>query len=263
MRGGVRQPPPALVVVADRWMPVGCKILVQLPRTARSRKTRAAIDSDRGLQRRETAAADRMSSLQHEALGPRRKARREKQARREEFPSHLERRERVIDLSEEEKEGLTPIGVKVTERGGVRSMPPPLLIVESCKYDFSVIAAVSTMKFAFHMPTYRQQDWFAQCGWFPSCSTTNDLINYGVNTIVPLYRQMWNSLLQQPILLGDDTRLRVLLRGALDKEMVGGHSSCLSDQAFLSIVRRRRTQHLLRFRASRCGKIITKTIKTV
>jgi len=38
---------------------------------------------------------------------------------------------------------------------------PPLSIVESCKYDFSVIAAISAMKFAFHMPTYRQQDWFA------------------------------------------------------------------------------------------------------
>ena len=61
---------------------------------------------------------------------------------------------------------------------GVRSMPPPLAIVEGCKYDFSVIAAMAAMKFAFHMPTYRQQDWFAQCGWFPSRSTVNDLINY-------------------------------------------------------------------------------------
>ena len=61
------------------------------------------------------------------------------------------------------------------------------------------------MKFAFHVPTYRQQDWFAQCGWFPSRSTVNDLINYGVDTIDPLYEQMWHLLLEQPILLGDDT----------------------------------------------------------
>jgi transposase len=176
-------------------------------------------------------------------LEARRKACREKRSRSEEFPPHLERRERVIDLSEEEKKGLTPIGVKVTERlrfekphvyvevikrpqyvvpgqpaEGVRSMPPPLSIVESCKYDFSVIAAVLAMKFAFHMPTYREQDWFAQCGWFPSRSTVNDLINYGVNTIGPLHNQMWLLLLEQPILLGDDTTLRVLLRGALSEE---------------------------------------------
>ena len=176
-------------------------------------------------------------------LETRRKARREKRGRSEEFPPHLERRERVIDLSEEEKKGLTPIGVKVTERlrfekphayvevikrpqyvvpgqpaEGVRSMPPPLSIVESCKYDFSVIAAILAMKFAFHMPTYRQQDWFAQCGWFPGRSTVNDLINYGVDTIGPLHNQMWLLLLEQPILLGDDTTLRVLLRGALSEE---------------------------------------------
>ena len=180
-------------------------------------------------------------------LKARRKARQEKrQARNEEgFPPEIERRERTIDLSEEEKKGLKPIGEKITERlcfekphayidviirpqyvvagepeQGVRSAPPPLSIVEGCKYDFSVIAAVAAMKFAFHMPTYRQQDWFGQCGWFPSRSTVNDLVNYGVATIGPLDRQMWRLLLRQSILLGDDTRLRVLLRGALDKEQL-------------------------------------------
>ena len=178
-------------------------------------------------------------------LKARREARQAKQQEqgREDFPSTIERRERVIDLPQDEKEGLKPIGVKVTERlrfekphmyvevikrlqyvvpgkpeEGVRSMPPPLAIVESCKYDFSVIAAILAMKYAFHVPTYREQDWFAQCGWFPSRSTVNDLINYGVATIDPLYRQMWSLLLAQPILLGDDTRLRVLLRGEMDDE---------------------------------------------
>ena len=101
---------------------------------------------------------------------------------------------------------------------GVRSMPPPLSIVEGCKYDFSIIAAMAGMKFAFHVPTYRQQDWYAQCGWFPPRSTVNDLLNYAVATISPLYRQMWRQLLEQPILLGDDTTLTVLLRDGLDEE---------------------------------------------
>jgi hypothetical protein len=46
----------------------------------------------------------------------------------------------------------------------------------------------------------------------------NDLINYGVNTIGPLHNQTWLLLLEQPILLGDDTALRVPLRGALSEE---------------------------------------------
>jgi transposase len=179
-------------------------------------------------------------------LEARRKARREKQQRgREEFPDSIERRERVIDLPEDQKQGLKLIGVKQTERlrfekphmyvevikrpqyvvpnepeEGVRSMPPPLAIVESCKYDFSVIATILAMKFAFHMPTYREQNWFAQCGWFPSRSTTNDLINYGVEAIGPLHNQMWSLLLSQSILLGDDTRLLVLVRGGLDEQQL-------------------------------------------
>lgn len=190
--------------------------------------------------------ADEASDLELlRRLEARRKARRKRKSRSEEFPPHIERRVHRIDLPEEEKEGLTCLRVKVTERlrfekphayvevierpeyvvagrpeEGVRSMPPPLSIVEGCKYDFSVIAAIGAMKFAFHVPTYRQQDWFAQCGWFPPRSTLNDLINYAVATISPLHRQMWLLLLQQPILLGDDTRLRVLLRDGLSEEEV-------------------------------------------
>jgi transposase len=192
------------------------------------------------------AKADEASDLELlRRLEARRKARQEKRPRNEDFPPEIERRERTIDLPEEEKKGLKQIGVKVTERlrfekphayvdvikrpqyvvtgqpeKGVHSAPPPLSIVEGCKYDFSVIAAVGAMKFAFHMPTYRQQDWFGQCGWFPRRSTVNDLINYAVATIGPLHQQMWHLLLRQRILLGDDTRLRVLLRGALNKEQL-------------------------------------------
>jgi transposase len=176
-------------------------------------------------------------------LEERRKARRAKRTRSESFPAHLPRRVRVIDLPEEEKAGLKLLGIKVTERlrfekptvyveeirryeyvtagrpeEGVKSAPAPLAIIEGCKYDFSIIAAMVAMKMAFHIPTYRQQDWFAQSGWFPSRSTVNDLFNYSVDTIGPLYDQMWQLLLQQPILLGDDTRLRVLVRNALSAE---------------------------------------------
>src|SRR5690606_35491818 len=66
---------------------------------------------------------------------------------------------------------------------GVIAKPAPLAIVEGCKYDVSVIAAMIALKFAFHQPTYRQQDWFAQCGWFPSRSTINEQMNTGAATL--------------------------------------------------------------------------------
>ena len=176
-------------------------------------------------------------------LDARRKARRKRRENREEFPAHLERRVRTLDLPEEQKAGLKQIGVKVTERLrfekptvyveqirrpeyvtanapelGVQSMPPPPAIVESCKYDYSVIAAILVMKFAFHMPTYREQDFFGQSGWRPSRSTANDLINFGVECIDPLFAQLQQSLLEQRIVLGDATQITVLLRSQLELE---------------------------------------------
>jgi transposase len=175
----------------------------------------------------------------------RRRRRREKQKKTQEFPEHIERRERILDLSDEEKVGLTRIGESVTERmcfekphvyierivrpkyvrkdepeHGVIARPAPLSLVEGCKYDFSVAAAILTQKFGFHCPTYRQQDWFAQSGWSPSRSTINDLINASVEVLRPLYDQMWWLLLQQPILLTDDTRVLLLTRGALSQEQL-------------------------------------------
>ena len=179
-------------------------------------------------------------------LAARRKARREKRPGSQQFPPHLERRVRTIDLTEEEKAGLKLLRIDILERlrfekpqvyveqiqrflyvvagepeKGVQAAPAPLAIVEGCKYDFSIIAAMIAQKYEFHIPTYRQQDWYAQCGWFPSRSTVNDLINYGVATTDALYDQMWHLLLAQPILLGDDTTLRVLLRGALSPRGTG------------------------------------------
>jgi transposase len=183
-----------------------------------------------------------------EELLRRRKARqrrRLKERGREDFPEHLERRQVDLDLDEEDKQGLVLLDVKVFERlrferprmwvevvnryiyvrpgepdAGVIAKPPPLGILPGVKYDFSVIAAALSMKLNFHQPTYRQQDIFAQAGFFLSRSTLNDLFNYSVIVIEPLFNEAWRLLLQQNILLGDDTRVRLLTRGALEDEEI-------------------------------------------
>jgi len=178
----------------------------------------------------------------------RRKARRQQrleQCGREGFPEHLERRHVTLDLDDEAKEGLIQLDVKLFERlrferpriyvevihrhlyvrpgepdAGVIAPPAPLGILPGVKYDFSVIAAALSMKLNFHQPTYRQQDIFAQAGFFPSRSTLNDWFNYSVIVIEPLFEESWRLLLQQSVLLGDDTRVRLLTRGALGDEDV-------------------------------------------
>ena len=181
-------------------------------------------------------------------LEARRRRRRANQRRQQNqsFPEHIERRETVLDLSDDEKAGLKYIGDAVTERlrfekptlyverivrrkyvvenapdQGVTSPSAPLGIVEGCRYDFSVIAAILEQKFAFHNPTYRQQNWFAQTGWSPSRSTINDLINHSVETLRPLYDQMNALVMQQAILHTDDTRLLLLTRNALNEQQLG------------------------------------------
>ncbi len=74
------------------------------------------------------------------------------------------------------------------------------------------------MKFAFHMPTYREEDYFGQSGWRPSRSTSNDLINYGVTCVDALFNQILHSLLRQRIVLGDTTTVTVLLPSQLDSK---------------------------------------------
>jgi transposase len=174
-----------------------------------------------------------------------RQARRRKQPRSEEIPAQIERRERVLDLPDEEKVGLKYIGDVVTERlelerpkmyvdrivrrqyvreneraAGVFAAPVPLGIVVGAKYGFDVIAAMIALKYAFHQPTYRQQDWFAQCGWTPRRSTINDMLQLGVETTVPLYAQLHQELSRQDIALGDETPLLLLTRGALTDEQL-------------------------------------------
>jgi transposase len=176
----------------------------------------------------------------------RRKTRQKKRLERrgrEEFPEHLERRHVTLDLDDEQKKDLVLLDVKVFERlrfekpsmyvevinryvyvrpgepdAGVVSPPAPLGILPGVKYDFSVIAAALSMKLNFHQPTYRQQDLFAQAGFFPSRSTLNDWFNYSTIVIDPLFAESWRLLLQEGVMLGDDTRVRLLTRDALDDD---------------------------------------------
>lgn len=189
------------------------------------------------------AVIDEQLFKQWQERQEKRRERKKKAGRSESFPEHIERRERIIDLDDNEKVGLTHIGDAVTERmrferphayverivrrkyvvagkpeEGVKTPPAPLGIVEGCRYGFDVIATIIAQKYAFHQPTYRQQDWFAQCGWFPNRSTINDMLNHSVGVILPLAELMWQRLLEQPVIHVDETTALVLLRDSLDAQ---------------------------------------------
>lgn len=166
-----------------------------------------------------------------------------KKDRTEELPANLDRKETIYDLPESEKEGLKYIGDAVSERlrcegvqlwverivrrqyvrpnkpkEGVVAPSPPLNITEGSKYGFCVHATLIASKFGLHLSTYRHQDLFAGAGWAPSRSTINELLNQSSALFVPFFKQLESMVYSDSIVLGDDTQIKLLTRGALSKE---------------------------------------------
>jgi transposase len=112
------------------------------------------------------------------------------------FPDHLPRDEKVIDFTEEQREGLKFIGydevetlqfippelrvlltkyakyvVPADKSQGIISPERPTGLVDGNRFDVSVCIEVVASKYFYHIPFYRQQDMFAGSGWTPSRST--------------------------------------------------------------------------------------------
>ena len=164
-----------------------------------------------------------------------------KKKRDESLPSHLPRREEVIEGNEAQKNcpahgERKVIGYDTTETlvytrpelyvlqkkypkyacvdhpdCGVASPERPTSLVEGDRYDTSVAAAVVEAKWFLHLPIYRQQDIFAGSGWTPSRSTLVNLVGKVDFVVMPLIEYM-TRLVQQDIGVGiDDTGCRMLL----------------------------------------------------
>lgn len=66
-------------------------------------------------------------------------------------------------------------------------------LVEGHRYDTSVAAEIITAKYGFHLPLYRQQDWFGGSGWTPSRSTLSNILIASTDILQPLadYHRDW------------------------------------------------------------------------
>ena len=68
-----------------------------------------------------------------------------------------------------------------------REPPRPAGLVEGNRYDTSIAAEIIAAKYAYHQPTYRQQDWFAGSGWMPQRSTLLNILSNAAYVLEPLY----------------------------------------------------------------------------
>jgi transposase len=93
---------------------------------------------------------------------------------------------------------------------GIRSPERPTGIVEGNRYDASVAAEIITAKYGYYMPLYRQQDYFAGCGWLPQRSTQCNILK-NVAFIVAPFQAYLKATLKTDTRIGcDDTGLALL-----------------------------------------------------
>ena len=83
-------------------------------------------------------------------------------------------------------------------------------IVEGNKYDTSVAAEIITNKYGYHLPLYRQQDYFASCGWVPSRGTQSNILANSFDLAQPLLQYFTETLRTDSIVGCDDTSVTLL-----------------------------------------------------
>lgn len=94
---------------------------------------------------------------------------------------------------------------------GVAQPPRRAGLVEGNRYDTSVAAEIITGKYGYHLPIYRQQDWFAGSGWMPDRSTLLNIQRAGAELVDPFIVYLREQSLNSGILGTDDTRVTLLL----------------------------------------------------
>ncbi len=165
------------------------------------------------------------------------------------FPEHLVKQVVDVDLSDEEKQGLTHIGydpvqklhmkrpefwvverryhkyVDPSKRQSSGVISPPRennpALVKGDHYDSSVAAEIIANRFGYHQPFYRLQDLFAAGGWTPSRSTLAGLQSSAANLVLPFYLYLVSTVLSDSVIGTDDTGVKLLLPkvlGGIDRE---------------------------------------------
>ena len=186
------------------------------------------------------AAAELAAAAETEEIIVRRRAKKP-QRRSEELPAHLERYEVVAEVPPAEQQcaehgprqligydvtetlefGRPKLRVRVTKypkfvcqahaECGVRQPTRPASLVEGNRYDTSIAAEIVTAKYAYHLPTYRQQDWFAGSGWMPDRSTLLNILASAAYVLEPLYQYYAGQVRAAPVIPTDETNVMLLL----------------------------------------------------
>jgi transposase len=119
---------------------------------------------------------------------------------------------------------------------GVASPPRDAGLVEGNRYDTSVAAEVITGKYAYHLPVYREQDYFAGSGWAPGRSTLLNLLVASALLIRPLIAHFRRLVIASGLLGTDETRTTLLLPKNIPPPIPGDPKSQRAYEVFQEAV---------------------------
>jgi transposase len=94
---------------------------------------------------------------------------------------------------------------------GVAQPPREPGLVEGNRYGTSVAAEIVTGKCGYHLPIYREQDYFAGCGWTVDRSTLLNIFRASAELVHPLAWYLRGEVLQSGAIGTDETRVTLLL----------------------------------------------------
>ena len=157
-------------------------------------------------------------------------------------PQHGERKSIGYDVVETLEFERPKLRVRVTKypkyicedqpECGVTSPQRVRGLVEGNRYDTSLAAEAITGKYAYHLPIYREQDYFAGCGWTPSRSTLLNLLEASAGVTRPLIEHFQQSALASGLLGTDDTRVTLLLPQNIPPPIEGDQKSTRVHEVF-------------------------------
>lgn len=94
---------------------------------------------------------------------------------------------------------------------GVAQPPREPGLVEGNRYGTSVAAEIVTGKCGYHLPIYREQDYFAGCGWTADRSTLLNIFHASAALVHPLALYLRKEVLASGAIGTDETRVTLLL----------------------------------------------------
>ena len=126
----------------------------------------------------------------------------------------------------------------------MKEAPRPEGLVEGNRYDTSVAAEIVTAKYGYHLPIYRQQDYFAGSGWTPSRSTLLNILVASAACIRPFALYLREQVIASGVLGTDETRITLLLPPEIPAAIPGDAKSQRIYEVFTQSAGRRTPQRV-------------------